>query len=159
MEPQHPESTRKPLGPEDFIEINKLVQPMRKIPQWALGIGIGFGLIVPLFVYLFDGPMMIGIVAFVMGSAFGVLGYWATKNMLGKIAEDLKVGHKIEVIGLLEDARVKTQGKSSSSSYYWTIGGKEFVVTKEMYGNALPGYTVRLCYLPTSALTYLAVRH
>lgn len=164
MDSQSPDCQRVPLEPEDYIAINAIVQPMRDYPKWVVVIGVGFATIVPLITVLFGAPMYITLITFGFGALIAGLGYWAITDMLRKIDEDVRVGHKMEVIGLLEDTILKNKGgsvggNSSSTTYYWRIGGHEYLLTKEYFDNALPGYPVRLCYLPTSKLTFHAAPH
>jgi hypothetical protein len=162
--PQSPNCQRVQLQPEDYIAINKIVQPMRNYPKWVVGIGLGFATFVPLITLLFGAPRFITIITFVFGGIIAGLGYWAITTMLRKIEEDVRAGHKMEVIGLLEDTFTRssggtTGGNSSSTTFYWRIAGHDYLLDKEHYENALPGYTVRLCYLPTSELTFAAGTH
>lgn len=161
MEPQSPNRRRAQLIPEDYIAINKIVQPMRNYPKWVVGIGAGFATFVPLITLLFGAPLYITAITFFFGALIAGLGYWAITDMLRKIDEDLRQGHKMEVIGILEDAFTKSRGSNasgngSSTTYYWRIAGHDYLLTKECFENALPGYTVRLCYLEGSGLTFFA---
>lgn len=154
------QSRRIPTVSADYVAINAVVQPIRRLPKWILGIGMGFGTLVPLIAFIAEAPPLVILVAALIGIGFGMIGYIAVFNLLQKIKADLRSGHKIEVIGLLEHAYTRhnkgNDDGAAGASYHWRIGGDEFVLTQELFMKAAEGQQVRLCYLESSKLTFSA---
>lgn len=148
------------LDQADLNVLNRILTPLREAPRWAIGIGAGIGVFGMSMVLLFGAPLFFGGFVLVMGLGFGALGYWGASQLSRSIKADIRLGRKHEVVGLLQKAYTRAPDTSKESpkptQFLWLVDGVEIKVPMDMYKNAAPGSRVRICYLPTADIIYLA---